>query len=127
MRWKYAAATIACVVLGLCSRFYAASLPKLISDHAGDMLWASMVYFGLRFVWMNQRRSWAFTAGLLFSFSIEFSQLYQEDWIVGIRQTTLGVLILGRGFLWMDLARYTVGVGLAFVLDRYGLSKQEKI
>ena len=49
-------------------------------------------------------------AALAFSFAIEFSQLYQADWINALRRTTLGGLILGYGFLWSDLVCYTVGI-----------------
>ncbi len=56
---------------------------------------------------------------LSFAYLIEVSQLYQANWIVAIRNTTLGSLVLGHGFLWSDLVCYTVGIGLAFLLDRY--------
>ncbi len=42
--------------------------------------------------------------------TVELSQLYHAPWIDSIRQTTLGGLILGFGFLWSDLACYALGV-----------------
>ena len=54
---------------------------------------------------------------LAFSVLIELSQLYHAPWIDGIRQTTLGGLVLGFGFLWSDLACYTAGVACALVID----------
>ena len=58
-------------------------------------------------------------AALLFSYCIEISQLYQAGWINAIRGTTLGALVLGHGFLWSDMVCYTVGVGLAVLIDFY--------
>ena len=52
-----------------------------------------------------------------FSVAIELGQLYHAPWIDSIRQTTLGGLILGFGFLWSDLACYAVGVGLGVMID----------
>src|ERR1017187_5265800 len=52
-----------------------------------------------------------------FSVAIEISQLYHAPWIDSIRQTTLGGLILGSGFLWSDLACYALGVGLGVMID----------
>ena len=34
-------------------------------------------------------------AALLFSYAIEFSQLYQAEWINALRHTALGGLVLG--------------------------------
>ena len=54
------------------------------------------------------------------SVGVELSQLYHAPWIDSIRETTLGGLILGFGFLWSDTACYTVGVGLGVLLERIG-------
>ncbi len=57
---------------------------------------------------------------MAFSVAIELSQLYHAPWIDSIRQTTLGGLILGFGFLWSDLACYAVGVVLGVLVDVIG-------
>jgi hypothetical protein len=49
---------------------------------------------------------------LAFAFLVEISQFYHAPWIDSIRQTTLGGLVLGFGFLWTDLVCYTVGIFL---------------
>jgi hypothetical protein len=54
---------------------------------------------------------------LLFCYLIELQQLYNAEWIIAIRNTTLGNYILGQGFLWSDLVCYTFGVGVAFCID----------
>jgi len=48
---------------------------------------------------------------------VELSQLYQGDWINGVRGTLPGRLILGQGFLWSDLIAYAVGIGTAICLE----------
>lgn len=47
---------------------------------------------------------------LAVAFLVEISQLYHAPWIDSIRQTTLGGLVLGFGFLWTDLVCYSVGI-----------------
>jgi len=55
---------------------------------------------------------------LLFCYFIEVSQLYHSIWIDIIRDTRIGGLILGRGFLWSDLISYSIGVALGAKLER---------
>lgn len=105
------------IVLGLASRRYDYLLIEVVADNAGDTLWAAMVYFGARFIFVNKLPQTSFYTSLFFCFGIEFSQLYQGEWINSIRGNTLGALILGRGFLIEDLWRYTLGVVVAYLFD----------
>jgi hypothetical protein len=103
---------IVTIALGLLSR-HVAGIPLFI----GDVLWATMVYFIVRFLFMKRTIKWVAIASLLFCNAIEFSQLYQAPWINNIRHTVLGALILGEVFLWGDLLSYTVGVGIAVFIE----------
>ena len=58
-----------------------------------------------------------FAAALAFAYAIEFSQLYQADWINQIRQMRLGGLVLGFSFLPSDLVAYTIGIATGAGLD----------
>lgn len=58
---------------------------------------------------------------LFICFSIEFLQLYNSEWIVAVRQTLPGKLILGSGFLWSDLLAYIIGVVAAFIFEKFML------
>lgn len=116
-RFFYLAAIILCIILGLASHLYSSILHPFVAQHAGDALWAMMVYFGFRFLLVQKKRFTAFWLSILFSFGIEFSQLYQAAWINQIRNTTIGALILGKGFLWIDLLRYTLGIMMAVIID----------
>lgn len=55
---------------------------------------------------------------LLFAFGIEFSQLYTAAWIQACRETLLGAIFLGSGFVGSDFICYTVGVGLGVLAER---------
>ncbi|WP_350224340.1 DUF2809 domain-containing protein [Lysinibacillus sp. fls2-241-R2A-57] len=121
MRIAYFIVIVITISLGLASRKWSTLLPSFVAQNAGDILWAMMVYFGFRLLLVRQSTLTAILLSFLFSFGIEFSQLYQEDWINQIRGTSLGALILGKGFLVEDLVRYTVGIMIATVLDKLAL------
>ena len=54
---------------------------------------------------------------LTVAWGIEFSQLYQADWINEIRATRIGGLLLGHGFLLSDIIVYALGVGIGALID----------
>ena len=118
MRIAYIIAIIITILCGLASRKYSNLLPIFVAENAGDALWAMMVYLGFRFLLVRKSLLIALFFSFLFSFGIEFSQLYQDDWINQIRGTTLGALILGHGFLAVDLIRYTAGIIIVAVFDK---------
>ncbi|MCM3691378.1 DUF2809 domain-containing protein [Neobacillus niacini] len=126
LKRKYFAAVVISILLGLASRKFSHLLFPFLAENAGDVLWAMMVYFGFRFLLLNKRMLPAIFLSFLFSFGIEFSQLYQEDWINQIRSTLLGALILGRGFLTVDLIRYTFGIIMASSFDRLTIIKKQE-
>jgi hypothetical protein len=121
MRRAYIIAVVITILLGLASRKYSHLLLLFAAQNAGDVLWAMMVYFGFRFLLVRKSLLTAIWLSFSFSFGIEFSQLYQADWINQIRGTLLGALILGNGFLTVDLIRYTAGIMIATVLDKVTL------
>ncbi len=103
--------------LGIGSRRYSRALPTFIAAYAGDTLWALAAFLGIGLI-LPRALTWTVAClAMAFSVAIETSQLYHAPWIDSIRQTTLGGLILGFGFLWSDLACYAVGVGLGVMID----------
>ncbi|MDO4925230.1 MAG: DUF2809 domain-containing protein [Turicibacter sp.] len=106
------------MLMGLLSRKFMFIFPKNIAPFIGDMFWAMMVYFGFRFLLPKLSLLKSFNIALIFSFGIEISQLYQSNWINSIRKTTIGGLVLGHGFLWMDLISYTIGIIIAVIIDK---------
>lgn len=118
MRIMYLIAVIITIFLGLASRKLGYLFPVFIARNVGDALWAMMVYFGFRFLLVRKNLILAISLSILFSFGIEFSQLYQATWINYIRSTVLGGLILGKGFLIVDLFRYSAGIFIASCIDK---------
>src|SRR5271157_1965115 len=110
---------LACL-LGIGSRRYAHALPGFIATYAGDTLWALAAFFGFGVLLPKTSTQTIAILAMAFSVAIEFSQLYHAPWIDSIRQTTLGGLILGFGFLWSDLICYAVGVGLGLAIENIG-------
>ena len=104
-------------VLGIGSRRYSPALPGLIAAYAGDTLWALAAFLGIGLV-LPRASTWrAAILAMTFSVVVELTQLYHAPWIDSIRQTNLGGLILGFGFLWSDLACYAVGIGIGVILE----------
>lgn len=113
----YIIAVLVTVMLGISTRTFGERLPSFISSHMGDVLWACMIYCAFRVLLARHQLWLSLVMSLSFCFAIEFSQLYQADWINGIRATLPGGLILGKGFLWIDLILYIAGILLSFALD----------
>jgi len=111
-RLTYFILIISTIITGLLSR-HISGIPLFI----GDILWGLMVYFIVRFLFISQKVKWAVSVSLLFSYGIEFSQLYQAPWINNIRHTVLGGLVLGIAFSWGDIVCYTVGIGIGILID----------
>ena len=113
----YMGLVIIVMILGIASRRYGSYLPNIISKYSGDTLWALMVYLGFGFLFNKAKIRNVALASMTFSYLIEISQLYQGEWINSIRDTTLGALILGHGFLFSDLICYTIGILIGVVIE----------
>jgi hypothetical protein len=116
-RALYLLLAIATVVAGLATRAFRGVLPDAIGAYAGDVLWAAMVYLLIAVLWNRAPIRRVAAGAAIFSLAIELSQLYHAPWISAVRQTRLGGLVLGFGFLWSDLACYAAGIALAAALD----------
>lgn len=112
IRLNYFILTLFVMILGILSRKIN-GFPLFI----GDVLYAVLIYFGLRFLFIHLKTHKTFLLSLLFCFGIEILQLVQIDWLIAIRKTTLGHYILGQGFLWSDLLCYIIGILVAFIID----------
>jgi hypothetical protein len=124
-RLIYFIAVIITMAAGLASRRFGELLPNFVHEHFGDALWAAMIYFGVRMVWINRSKELALIMSLIFSWAVECSQMIQTPLLNEVRSTVLGALILGRGFLVMDLLRYGVGILCVYGMDRYFLRNKK--
>lgn len=111
-RFSYFILTAFVIILGILSRKIN-GIPMFF----GDILYAVMIYFGMRLLFINNSFIKSAAFALIFCCSIEFLQLYRAEWILAIRRTTLGHYALGEGFLWSDLGYYHIGVCVAFLID----------
>lgn len=117
-RIVYGISIILVMLLGLSSRRFSNYLPKWLGLYAGDILWALMVFLGIGFIFKNWSSLKVAIAAVIFSFAVEFSQLYHSPWIDGIRRTRLLGLILGYGFLWSDLVCYMAGIIIGVIIEK---------
>ena len=125
-RVVYLILIIIVMILGLLSRKLD-NLPVIVSLYAGDILWALMVFLIIAFIFNKKSTIFIISWAIIFSYSIEISQLYHAPWIDAIRNTTLGGLILGFGFLWSDLICYTIGIIIGIIIEKLLNKKRRKI
>ena len=111
------AAVFATVAMGLVSRKYPWLFPSVLGKYPGDALWAQMVYWAVGFVFPSASIAKVASYALAVSYADELSQLYQAPWINQMRGTSMGHLVLGSAFSWIDMLSYTVGVGLCTVIE----------
>ena len=122
LRIFYLSGIAVLIALGLLSRRV-----KFVPAACGDALWAMMVYCCFRIVLIRKPMIISAMAALITSFAIEFSQMLTPDWLVKIRSTFLGHMLLGQGFLWSDLLAYTIGIAVIYgltALIRQGVMKK---
>jgi hypothetical protein len=105
------------MLVGLGSRKLRNELPPFVAEYAGDTLWALMLFCLVSMLLAGRPILVRATISLALAFMVEFSQLYHAPWIDSIRQTTLGGLVLGSGFLWTDLVCYSVGIAFGACLE----------
>lgn len=121
LRLYYIVAVVLLIPIGLLSRRV-----SWIPVETGDALWAMMVFCLLRAVFVKRDLRYVAIGALAFSLADEFAQMISWPWLVQVRSTTLGHLILGQGFAWADLIAYTFGIGFAFILARTLIECQGK-
>jgi uncharacterized protein DUF2809 len=104
--------------------------PEVVQMYVGDVLWGALFLLMFACVWPRKSSfvlaAWAIATTEL----IELSQLYQADWILRVRATRLGGLVLGHTFLWSDVLAVFVGAVLAAFVDsvlrRAALSRRDR-
>ncbi len=102
---------------GVGSRYFQEVLPVFISEYTGDTMWATAVFIFLRFLFPKHKVIVSASLAMIFSILIELSQLYRAAWIDSIRNTIIGGLIIGFGFLWSDFICYFCGIILGIIID----------
>ena len=89
----------------------------LLPSFIGDGLWSMVVFCCWRILLPKLKLFYIAAASLATSYLIEFSQMIKWEWLVGLRSTFIGHMILGQGFLWTDLIAYTIGIVIIFFIS----------
>ena len=122
-RLLYSLLSILIVPLGLFIRRHKFDFPYIIGEFAPDALWALLLFWVFTIIFFRYSENKIFWLTLIFTYFIEFSQVYQGAWLVSLRQTFIGAMLLGHVFLWSDLVCYTVGICIGWIIDRYLIGK----
>ena len=115
-RLLYIISIVIVIALGLASR-KVMGFPYFVYEYVGDVLWAVNVYLLFAVLFPSEKIPLISVVTFFFSFLIEFSQIYHAPWIDSIRDTFIGGLVLGYGFLWSDILCYLIGTAIGAVLD----------
>ena len=103
------------IIVGLFSRTKYLPYPDFM--WVGDVFYGLLIFFIIGFLYPDRSKFGVGLAAFILCCLIEFSQLYQADWIVLLRETKMGALILGHSFLWSDLLAYAGGVLLGIGIE----------
>ena len=85
-----------------------------LPDEVGDALWAMMVFCFWRIILVKKGLPFVALISLIHSYLVEFSQLIRWPWLVAFRSTFIGHMMLGQGFLWIDLLAFLIGIALIY-------------
>ena len=122
-RLIYILCFILIIPIGLATRKYSASIPAILAEYGGDVLYATCWFFFIR-IFLVRPKVWkAAIIACLICYAIELLELYNAQWMVKLRHIPPMGLILGYGFKWSDMLCYTIGCALGWVIDRTTISR----
>ena len=108
---------ILAAVLGLASRKTALHTVPVIGTYGGDAAWAMAAYALVRTCAPRARIDTVMLLAAGMALAVELSQLIDAPWINELRQNAFVALLIGKGFLWSDLAAYLAGIVIAALLN----------
>ena len=129
-RSRYALAIVLVIAVGMGSRRFPWLLPAALGKYPGDVLWSLMVFLGWGFLLPRCATRGVLILTLATGLGVEFLKLYHAPALDAFRPTTLGHLLLGHSFSWLNLVAYALG-GLLGALGeeigrRVGASRKAK-
>ena len=105
------------IPLGLGSRMGGVPSPGLVRTYGGDVLSATCIFFGVRYVAHRRTLAQCAAIGFFICALIELQQLHTAAWLVNLRDDTPLGILLGHGFLWSDIACYAVGTTIGVAIS----------
>jgi hypothetical protein len=105
--------------LGFPARTIPDQLPSWYVQYFGDYLWAMLLFFGFALMLQNMGTFKVGIATLLFTYSIEISELFHPPWLEYLRSIKLFALVLGYTFLWTDIVAYTLGISTGALIEYF--------
>jgi len=116
-RLTYALLIALTIPLGLASRKFASLLPPLLAKNAGDVLYATMAFWLVGFLFPRFSTFRTALISTLLCFGIEFLKFAQVPWLVAARHSRAGALVFGVGFHASNLVCYVLGAALAVAVE----------
>jgi hypothetical protein len=113
------------IAFGLPARIIHGQLPTWYTLYFGDYLWAMLLFFLFALTLRTMSTFKVAVITLLFTYLIEISQLFHPGWLEYLRSIKLFALVLGYGFLWSDIAAYTLGIFTGALLEYFLLLKKQ--
>jgi hypothetical protein len=114
------------IAFGLPARIIQDQLPKWYVLYFGDYLWAMLLFFVFALTLRNMSTFKVAITALLFAYAIEISQLFHPQWLDYLRSIKIFALVLGYGFLWSDIAAYTLGISTGALVERFLLRNSSR-
>jgi hypothetical protein len=115
----YLLVMILITAFGLPARLVSSQLPTWYVLYFGDYLWAMLVFFIVALLLRNLSTLKVAIIALLFAYIIEISQLFHPAWLDYLRSIKIFALVLGSGFLWSDIAAYTLGISTGAIVEHF--------
>src|SRR5262249_958636 len=88
---------VATIATGLASR--RPGSPEFVQQYAGDVLWGALFFYLFKLLCPHLARFRLWLCAVATTELIELSQLWQAPWLVRMRATSIGGLLLGHQFL----------------------------
>ena len=104
---------------GLPARLIQDRLPPWYVQYFGDYLWAMLLFFVFALILQKTSTFKVALTTLLFTYSIEVSQLFHPQWLEYLRSIKLFAFILGFTFLWSDIVAYTLGIFSGVLIESF--------
>ncbi|MEM8641678.1 MAG: DUF2809 domain-containing protein [Cyanobacteria bacterium P01_G01_bin.54] len=109
-RWRALLSLALLIPLGLAVRFYplppGSWLNDLLGSVAYEIAWCLLAWV----IWPRPQAIWQIPLWVFgCTCLIEVLQLWHPAWLVAIRATLPGRLILGNTFVWLDFVHYALG------------------